>query len=382
MKCAIINMNQWPLISDCPSPAYPSNGQIATQEELDSVIDFLSRGLRQPAMAAIPENQLPVMSRAVGSHLAGPQLVYQPQPRIVGLMPYPPPPQPQAQPQFQHRLSDGLLADSLPRDARTNTWPIKPSQRHTIGQEMVQMMQMCGGVENLPFAAEADYSQYLYPVKPKQPGDLLPGNNMWTPAGEGGLQRMWQYPGAAPDRWRNFTVFGLWDWEMCPDLNVLQGPVLANNSCSAAGWRQDPGSGPQQQTPAAAVTSLPLTAKCPGWWAWTWSMSTRGRASNLQLVTWAFHSGGWLTLYILHLCNLWISFGSWKAEVPSCEQKSSETLTLWTDKIWRCKMKWLCCFTEWPKATSGDKVQERVSPSLAGGSRGLPQNFFRAMQTV
>jgi hypothetical protein len=206
-----------------------TDGQVATQEELDSVIDFLS-GVHKgggASMQSIPENpaaQNP-MSRAVGSQLM-PQTIFN----------TPPPPLNMAagdamgmaldiqsgvygRRSGQHRRSDGgLMAENVAADVRTNTWPYRPNPRPAGADNAM-------GDFHIPYptyhtfdglgGSDLEYSRYLASVNKQMKqaggsglGNMVPPQGPWanaTPPGSQPLNKSWPHNLFANDGLENAT---------------------------------------------------------------------------------------------------------------------------------------------------------------------------------
>ncbi len=194
------------------------NGQVATQEELDNVIDFLS-GPKVASMQAIPENLPPHSqpgppSRAVGSQL-GHNMYSTPPPPLnmgagdglargiySGLGPEQPeaPPVPQYRGGHQHRRSDGgLIAEQLARESKTNTWPYRPNTRPSAGVTDYPTPYPTYNTFDGLGGNDLEYSRYLASVVNKQMkqgasnsmASMVPPQGPWANAAQVPLNKSW-----------------------------------------------------------------------------------------------------------------------------------------------------------------------------------------------
>ena len=228
-------------------------GHLASQEELDSVIDLLSgfpkygglpptaaagpvthhnpEGLPPKHPAAPTATALSAASKAVGSHLNHPGPLPPPPPVPPpsggpGVTGFPthmfshPPPQLPVDPSFdssllgsrthQHRRSDGLIGETLNRaNQKTNTWPYRPQHRVPDIPPPSTATATMSPYSHAPASAydghvtDAEYSRYLAAVKQMKQlqnnsqgaaggatSALLPQNNMWS-TGDNNLNRSW-----------------------------------------------------------------------------------------------------------------------------------------------------------------------------------------------
>ena len=223
------------------------SGHLASQEELDSVIDLLSGfpkygGLPSPATgsgshpnpeglppkhpAAPTATALSASSKAVGGHLGHGPL---PPPPLVGpgcgpgaggfpshMFSHPPPQLPVdasynssllGSRTHQHRRSDGLIGETLNRaNQKTNTWPYRPQQRVPDAPASSAAATMSpyshshtGSYDG--HVSDAEYSRYLAAVKQMKQNNsqgatggtanaLLAHNSMWS-TGDTNFNRSW-----------------------------------------------------------------------------------------------------------------------------------------------------------------------------------------------
>lgn len=224
-------------------------GHIASQEELDSVIDLLSgfpkfganssntastgghhnpEGLPPKHPAAPTASALSASSKAVGSHLSHtglPPSVHSASSSVSpGVANFPshmfshPPPQLPIDASYessllgsrthQHRRSDGLIGETLNRaNQKTNTWPYRPHQRaadipppsNATATMSPYSHSSVGAYDG--HVSDAEYARYLAAVKQMKqnsghaaPGAgasaLLPQNNPWS-TGDNNPNRAW-----------------------------------------------------------------------------------------------------------------------------------------------------------------------------------------------